>query len=171
MGTRANVLIKSTGLDYVEPCVLLYHHFDGYPENMLHLMLKYEEIFEKEVREKLQVDPTQERWLLGRVGHLSSFIISTDILGFEISNVFQKEEDVVLHSDIDFYYVITADNREIENAPKIYIEVYTSLELEEHLANQFWETGNPKFLKKLLQAPFTKETVDRFLKEHKFVNF
>ena len=162
--------MKTTGLDYSEPIILLYHHFDGYPENMLSLMLKYEEIFEKEVREKLQVEPTQERWLLGRVGHLASFIIATDILGFEVSDVFQKEEDVVLHSDIDFYYVITAHNQKYGTTgsiPQIWIEVYTSLDLDESLANQFWETGDPKLLKKLLQAPFTKETVDKFLKEYK----
>jgi hypothetical protein len=35
MATRANVLVKTAGLDYPEPIILLYHHFDGYPENML----------------------------------------------------------------------------------------------------------------------------------------
>jgi len=169
MATRANVLVKSVGLDYSEPCILLYHHYDGYPEYMLPTMLNYEKIFKKEVKQKLGIPPEKERWVLGRVSHLASFIIATDILGFEISRVFEKEEDVVLHSDIDFYYVITAHNQKrgtIGDAPKLWIEVYTSLELDDSLLDKFWETGDPKILKKIFSGPFTKEAVQKFLEEY-----
>jgi hypothetical protein len=166
MATRANVLVKSVGLDFPEPCILLYHHYDGYPEYMLPTMLNYEKIFKKEVKQKLGIPPEKERWVLGRVSHLASFIIATDILGFEISRVFEREEDVVLHSDIDFYYVITAHNSKWNTAPQIWIEVYTSLELEEPLLDQFWETGDPKLLKKIFSAPFTKKEVQKFLEEY-----
>jgi len=166
MATRANVLVKSTGLDFPEPCILLYHHYDGYPEYMLPTMLNYEKIFKKEVKQKLGIPPEKERWVLGRVSHLASFIIATDILGFEISRVFEREEDVVLHSDIDFYYVITAHNSKRSITPQIWIEVYTSLELEDPLLDKFWETGDPKLLKRIFSGPFTKEAVQKFLKEY-----
>jgi hypothetical protein len=168
MATRANVLIKSVGLDFTEPSILLYHHYDGYPRYMLPTMLRYEEIFEKEVREKFQVSPEGERWRLGRVGYLASLIIATDPLGFEVSRVFEEGEEIIIHPDIDFYYVLTAYNQRgrIGSDPQLWIDGYTSLGLKEKLQDKFWETGDPQYLKKLFHVRFIENVIQKILRKY-----
>jgi len=168
MSTRANVLVKSEGLDYKEPYVLLYHHYDGYPEYMIPIMLNYEKVFKNEVKKVFKSNYENERWMLGRALHLASLIIATDPLIFEVDAVFEKEEDVVLHGDIDYYYVITTKNYQkgiMDEIPQIFIEIYTARNLDEETLDQFWKTGDPKLLRPILDpTPFTSKEMKKFLK-------
>jgi hypothetical protein len=170
MSTRANVLIKSESSNYQEPCILLYHHYDGYPEYMIPTMLNYEKIFKNEVKKVFKSNWENERWMLGRALHLASLIVATDPLVFEVDAVFEKEEDVVLHGDIDYYYVITAKNYQRgvidEVPPQIWIEIYTTRDLDEKTLDQFWETGDPKLLRQILApTPFTSKAMKKIFKE------
>jgi hypothetical protein len=173
MSTRANVLIKSVGLDYKEPYVLLYHHYDGYPEYMIPTMLNYEKIFKNEVKKVFKSNWENEKWMFGRALHLASLIVATDPLVFEVDAIFEKEEDIVLedivlHGDIDYYYVITAKNYQrgvIDEVPQIWIEIYTTRDLDEKTLDQFWETGDPKLLRQILApTPFTPKEMKKVLK-------
>jgi hypothetical protein len=91
MSTRANVLIKSESSNYQEPCILLYHHYDGYPEYMIPTMLNYEKIFKNEVKKVFKSNCEREKWKLGSSLHLASLIVATDPLVFEIDGVLKKK--------------------------------------------------------------------------------
>jgi hypothetical protein len=150
MATRANVLIRSTDSFY--PLVLLYHHFDGYPEFMLPTMLKYEKILNEELK-KFGGGDEWKKVLLEDPTALAVLIAATDPTGFKIEDVFRKEEEVVLNGDIEYCYVITTSQE------GVFIEIYTPED-----DDRFWRTGDPKLLKRILpQTPFTEEEVKKVL--------
>jgi hypothetical protein len=166
---RAGVLVQSEGLSYHEPCVLLCH-YNGSPEYLIPIMLNYETIFENEVKKVFQNDMMHDkRWMLGRALHLTSLIIATDSLLFEVHGFFEKEEDVIFQSHVDYYYVITTKNYQkgaITEIPQVFIEIYTTLTLDKETLIKFWQTKSPKLLKQLLPlTPFTQKAIKRFLRK------
>ena len=155
MATRANVLIR--GQNSYDPQILLYHHFDGYPEYMLPTMLQYKKILSKELK-KVGGGPEWKKIRLGNPASLASLIIATDPTGFEIEAVFEKGEEVVLNGDIEYCYVITTSLK------GIFIEIYTSHGLPEEDEDRFWKTGDPKLLKQVLPStPFTEKELKKVL--------
>ncbi len=126
MSTRANVHVTQTGTGW-EETVQLYHHCDGYPTNMLPLMASHK----------------AEGWKAGRAGKLAAFIIATDPGGFE------PEKDLRLHGDIEYFYRITTQNNNggsSKEKPEILVEVFA---VGDSNFEKFWDTGDPKLLKKL----------------------
>lgn len=88
MSTRCQVKIQGLDTSYlVDPpsrAFTLYHHCDGYPENMLPLI----------------GGAYQDVWQAGRVGKAAAMIVGADPLGFEL------EDGHHLHGDIEYYYVV-----------------------------------------------------------------
>lgn len=92
MSTRCQVMITSTGLDWTDK-VMLYHHWDGYPSNIVPLL------------QQARRD-AGGGWESGRVGKAAGFICCSD------PGQFEPEADLDLHSDIEYLYVITLINKE-----------------------------------------------------------
>lgn len=86
MGTRCQVHVVQENVGW-EQAVFLYHHFDGYPENILPLIGAAE----------LSI-PANERWKAGRTGIAAAFLCYSDPGGFE------PEEGHELHGDISYFY-------------------------------------------------------------------
>jgi len=82
MSTRCQV--KVNGLD---ESVTLYHHCDGYPENMIPLI-------------KQAFDFGNKSWKLTRAGKVASYLCYVD------PGQFEPEEGHELHGDIEYYYII-----------------------------------------------------------------
>jgi hypothetical protein len=155
MATRANVLVKSTNL--YEFKVLLYHHFDGYPSFMLPTMLRYKKILRKELK-RLGGGQEWAKSCLWNPAILASLIVATDPTGFEIEAVFEKGQEVILNSDIDYCYVITTDKNEI------FVEIYTTHKLSKEEADRFWKSGDLKLLKRILPpTPFTEKEIKKII--------
>jgi hypothetical protein len=92
MSTRCQVKVVQEDVGWNEQ-VTLYHHMDGYPENMIPLI----------GGAALSV-PENQKWLAGRAGHVASFVCYSDPSGFE------PEEGHELHDDIRYYYVLHLKN-------------------------------------------------------------
>ncbi len=90
MSTRCQVRINQTGMGW-DTSVTLYHHCDGYPSAMVPLIQKSYETY-------------GGSWKAGRAGHAASYLIASDIEGYE------PEDSHELHSDIEFYYVLELRN-------------------------------------------------------------
>lgn len=92
MSTRCQVKIVQEGMRHQE-AVTLYHHWDGYPKNMVALI----------VAAGMSI-PIKEKWKAGRTGHVASFLCYADPGGFE------PEDSHELHGDLSYYYVLHLEN-------------------------------------------------------------
>jgi len=96
MSTRCQVKVVAGGFagGHEDKAITLYHHCDGYPNNMLPLM----------------ASAYENDWQHERPGKAAAFLCAVDPGGFE------PEEDHELHGDIEWYYVVyvTADLWEVE---------------------------------------------------------
>lgn len=90
MSTRCQVLVTQKGVGWKES-VMLYHHYDGYPSNIVNLL-------------KIAKNQAGSRWEAGRAGKVAGFICSTD------PGQFEPERGLTLHGDIEYLYVVTAVN-------------------------------------------------------------
>lgn len=111
MGTRTQVKVVEEGMGNESEAMTLYHHWDGYPRNMLRLFVDAFRIPMKkdaEYRERLGVAPSDDKtaWELGRGGKVVSYLCAADPGGFEP----EKTND--LHWDIEWYYIIHCINKE-----------------------------------------------------------
>jgi hypothetical protein len=97
MSTRCQVKVEQTGLGWDE-AVTLYHHYDGYPSNMLPLIQKGFEL-------------SGGGWRAGRAGKAASFLCAAGPGDFE------PEVGHELHGDICWYYVVTVGNTSEPTSP------------------------------------------------------
>ena len=93
MSTRAQVKVQQAGLNW-EQAVTLYHHYDGYPDTHHGMIQQFWKAYEQ----------CRDSYEGGRAGKVASYLCVQDPGGFE------PEEGHALHYDIDFYYVLTAEN-------------------------------------------------------------
>ena len=123
MSTRCQVQV----IDEEENKITLYHHCDGYMENMVPLMRKG---FEESSRD----------WKIGRAGKAAAFLCAADPGGFDI------EEGHDLHSDIEYlyrFYCITKQTGSTDH-PKWEIEVWVP-------KPGFWDNADMKHMKKIVK--------------------
>lgn len=103
MGTRCQVEVHGP-----EESLFLYHHWDGYPENMVKL---FNEAY------VLAVGPVggdllrHEAWRAGRVGKIASFLCASD------PGAFEPEDHKELHNDIEWFYRINPTIRGFVDSP------------------------------------------------------
>ena len=103
MGTRCQVKVKEHGVICPQEEVTLYHHFDGYPSNMVPLIAKAYEA----------------DWKHGRVGKVATFLVTQDAEGYEI------EQGHELHGDIEWYYILDVKSEQhIGAIPEWFLRVY-----------------------------------------------
>jgi hypothetical protein len=113
MSTRCQVQVIQEGLKDWNFTISLYHHWDGYPTNILPLIAK-----------AFQSIPDEDIWLAGRAGHAAAFIIASDLAQFE------PEASLDLHSDIEWLYVVHCVNSSggtIAEKPVWYVKVYAPI--------------------------------------------
>ena len=91
MATRCQVQVVDE--KNAEDKVTLYHHWDGYPENMIPLITK-------------AYDEYAKGWEGGRVGKVASMLCAVDPMQFE------PEAGHDLHGDIEFLYKVIVKNPE-----------------------------------------------------------
>ena len=112
MCTRCQVEVKAEGLSWKESSVMLYHHCDGYPTNMLPLIRESWDRFKN--RDEM-------RWQLGRCGKVAAMLCWADPTGYEV------ERGVKLHCDIEWFYVVRCLNSaggSMAEDPRWIVEVY-----------------------------------------------
>lgn len=104
MGTRCQTVITGTGYSN-DLLVNLYHHWDGYPENMIGL-------FKKAYGKWLNNRP---KGTGGRPEHVAPFIVASDPAGFEFHSKFEAwkandvksvDELIQFQGDIEYLYMI-----------------------------------------------------------------
>jgi len=121
MSTRCQVKVVQEGLDWGQE-ITLYHHTNGYPENMIPTIARafgYKGKYE------------HEEWIKGRAGKVAS------LLCWANPGVFEPEDGHKLHFDIDYYYIVHCDNQgSIREMPIWIIDVYET-------KDGFWD--NPIF--------------------------
>jgi len=129
VSTRCQIRIIQEGLSN-EDSVTLYHHWDGYPENMIKLF--------KSAFEKIGTDSSEshsEPWKSGRAGKCASYLCAVDPGGFE------PEEGHALHFDIAYYYRIFCENQRKEKERTIWeVEILKPTE-------GFWDNPDEEHLK------------------------
>lgn len=104
MGTRCQVQVVQAGTGWDEK-VTLYHHFDGYPENILGLMrIAYTRFVV--MRTKAAGAEADRAWEGGRAGKAASFLCSVD------PGQFEPEEGHERHGDIEYWYTLTVQNHQ-----------------------------------------------------------
>lgn len=116
MSTRAQALVHSSGLTWGETPCLLYHHCDGYPENMLPLI---EKAFDFE---------NIRGWEKGRAAKVASLLCAVDPAGFEPEECPFDDYGLILHSDIEYFYaiaVINSNGGSTAEKPSWIITIYT----------------------------------------------
>lgn len=118
MSTRCQVRVQNRKSQHVswDEAVTLYHHTDGYPENMVPLI---HEAF---------VFPTNygtDSWQKGRAGKAASFLCAAD------PGIFEPEDHHELHGDIEYYYIVNVSYE--NNNPTWFVDVY----------GRNWDAGEP----------------------------
>lgn len=111
MSTRCQVMVRQAGVNWKQE-VTLYHHTDGYPENMIPL---FQEAWDK----------FGGSWEAGRAGKVASFLCAVD------PGTFEPEEGHKLRGDIEYYYVLTLINKDggcVGDRPIWVVDVYEPLE-------------------------------------------
>jgi len=106
MSTRCQVRIQTEGLSWKEER-WLYHHWDGYPENMIPIINQAREVIFNNFTSK-QRDPDTIKhyaYMNGRAGKVSSFLCTVDPVGFEPEDVGD------LHGDIEYLYKLFLVNK------------------------------------------------------------
>ena len=112
MSTRCQVkVVGDNDLDNV----MLYHHCDGYPSNMLPLIYR---AYKYGIKPKA-LSPGGEKydmsWMARRAGHCASFLCHMDPTEFEPESGFD------LHGDIEYYYVLYVSGNLSEWRLKIFV--------------------------------------------------
>lgn len=131
MSTRCQVEVTSSGLEWKDS-VMLYHHCDGYPSNMLPLI--YEAY-------KTAVAPGKygsSAWEAGRPGKAASFLCAAD------PGQFEPESGDKLHGDIEWFYVVECVNSKggsMAEVPTWNVKVFTPN------GSGFWDKPVRKSLK------------------------
>ena len=109
MGTRCQVKMEMEGMTW-NHAVTLYHHWDGYPTNILKLL--------QQARKSV---PDKDAWQAGRAGKAASYVCAVE------PGEFEPEEGHEKHGDIEWYYVVHCVNEKqgctAEN-PKWLVDVY-----------------------------------------------
>lgn len=90
MSTRCQLQVVQVGIEWDEK-ITLYHHYDGYPENIVKLVEDTYKIW-------------GSSWKAGRAGKVASFLCWKD------PGQFEPEEGHELHNDIEFYYRLRVVN-------------------------------------------------------------
>ncbi len=110
MGTRCQVRVKSEGLGWEENS-WLYHHYDGYPENMVPIIHEAQLVVHNNFVVN-QYDPetklgmkSSNSYMNGRAKKVSSFLCTVDPTGFEPEDVGD------LHGDIEYLYKLFLVNQ------------------------------------------------------------
>jgi len=151
MSTRCQVKVVGEGLPWQAESVTLYHHSDGYPSYMLPLIREgYQQVLKKNKEAKESFGYTRDvyLWEGGRPGKAAAFLCAADPGGFE------PEASHDLHSDIEWYYVVTVVNKSggaSGEKPEWKVDVYRPPEYEDKPMGQrdsgarsrFWD--NPTF--------------------------
>jgi hypothetical protein len=116
MSTRCQVQVIQEGI-WSEK-ITLYHHCDGYPDNILPIIQQAYDIgVTKDSGAKLGL------WELGRAGKVASLLCAAD------PGQFEPEAGHELHGDIEYYYRLYAVNKQggsLAENPAWEIEIFTS---------------------------------------------
>jgi len=116
MSTRCQVQVIQEGIWSKK--VTLYHHCDGYPDNILPIIQQAYEIgAQKGNRAQLGL------WELGRAGKVASLLCAAD------PGQFEPESGHKLHGDIEYYYRLYLVNKKggsLAENPVWEIEIYTT---------------------------------------------
>jgi len=115
MSTRCQVQVIQEGLEWDQK-IMLYHHTDGYPSNMIKVIKKAYE-HRREPFWKGDSD-TFESWRKGRAGKVASYLCWAD------PGVFEPEDNHRLHSDIEYFYRLYCIND--KNNVSWEVEIFTS---------------------------------------------
>ena len=104
MSTRCQVKVIQEGMgnDWNEE-ITLYHHTDGYPENMIPVISKAFNFKDKYAND----------WIKGRAGKVASLLCWAD------PGVFEPEKGHKLHLDIEYYYKLYCVNHKHGSAGDI----------------------------------------------------
>jgi hypothetical protein len=114
MSTRCQVQVIQDGLEWEEK-VTLYHHTDGYPENMIPLI---HEAFTK-----------ASGWEGGRAGKAASYLCAAD------PGTMEPEAGHELHGDIEYLYHVyctNSKNGSLAESARWEVEIYKP-------KNGFWD--------------------------------
>jgi len=156
MSTRSQVEVVQEGMDWEEK-ILLYHHSDGYPTNMLPLIKQgYEQVLKKNKKAKKRYGGTGDYYMYeaGRAGKAASFLCAADPGGFEPESGFD------LHGDIEWFYVVKVVNKSggsMAENPQWLVDVYVPPEWEDTPVGEpqrgarhaFWDNPTRAKLKKV----------------------
>lgn len=93
MSTRCQVLVTQEGIPGWPDQVMLYHHCDGYPSNIVMLLQK-------------AWSKVPKGWESGRTGKVAGMVCASD------PGQFEPESGVELHGDIEWLYRLVTVNRE-----------------------------------------------------------
>ena len=123
MSTRCQVQVQG---GQNKDLVVLYHHCDGYPSNILPIIYK---AFMSKSRAE------HGRWQWARGGKSASIICGADPTGFDI------EPGIELHKDIEYFYIVTVSD---EHRPKWNVKVFEVNIPWNQSADQVWTYANLK---------------------------
>lgn len=107
MSTRCQVQIRHEYSGWKEK-VTLYHHWDGYPSNMVPLIASARQKGTKILGSK-EWKKGDFDWLLYRAGHVAGLLCATDPL------IFEPESGHQLHRDIEWYYKLNVTGNQGPN--------------------------------------------------------
>lgn len=97
MATRCQVKITQRDMPIgIDPSITLYHHFDGYPDNMIPLF-------------KMAKGLIKEKWEGGRVGKVAGYLCAADPGQFEAESTHQLRGDIEWYYEIDIVNIIGDD--------------------------------------------------------------
>lgn len=115
MSTRCNVRVTSSGLGWEEAPQYLYHHCDGYPENILPLIEKAFLVGTDMLKATLE---------LGRAGKVAGLLCAVDPLQFEPDPEANLRGDAPYHGDVEYIYHVHLVNKKADGAIRWFVTVY-----------------------------------------------
>ena len=135
MSTRCQVRFLEAGLPWNNEDhfpIMLYHHSDGYPTNMLKLLL---DGYDKAIAPlKLGGGFYDKSWQAGRSGKAAAYTIAADPGGFE------PEAGNEFHVDIEWFYeVVCVNHANAGGPPSWQLRVFTP-------APGFWDSPDRQHL-------------------------
>src|SRR5208282_26309 len=101
MSTRCHVLVDIRGNE--DATMLMYHHCDGYPSNMIEVLQRAWKIA-VEQSSKFHGEPTVPDWQAGRLGKVCGFLCASD--PGQMEPLDYKD----LHGDIEYLYHLVVTN-------------------------------------------------------------
>lgn len=152
MSTRAQIKVIQEGMprDEAPAAFSLYHHWDGYPSNILPLIKQAYTLGRGEKRNKafakvgLKSKPFFEEWRNGRAGKVASFLCAVEPGAFEPMQGHKVGEWV------EWYYVIHAMNHNrgsVEDSPTWNVEIYEPSKNSMSLKQTIFDFGNKSNIK------------------------